>query len=105
MARKSRKAIKEELLQQLENNGTFGMHYVDLVEDYMAFWDIKNALIKDIKERGKVVEWQNGKTQKGIKKNESITELQRTNKQMLLLLKELGLRAVDNSDDDEDIDL
>ena len=59
--------IKEDLLKQLKENETHGKHYEDLVNDYMALWDIKNRLIADIKERGVSVEWNNGK-QVGMKK-------------------------------------
>ncbi|MCQ6530737.1 P27 family phage terminase small subunit [Bacillus mycoides] len=105
MARKSKKMIREELLAQLEEKGTTKSYYIDLVDDYMAFLDIKNNLIKDIKTRGEMVEWQNGEKQKGVKKNDSVVELPKVNKQMLMILRELGLRAVDNIEDDELMEL
>ena len=93
MAKKNDKSeIKKDLIDQLERNGVFGKHYVDLVNDYMAMWDIKNKLIKDIKERGVTVEYNNGGGQKGYKKNDSIAELNKTNAQMLKILNELGLK-------------
>lgn len=49
---KRRKEIKADLLDQLVRNGTAGKYYVDLVDKYMDFWDMENALIDDIKERG-----------------------------------------------------
>src|SRR3712207_1831096 len=85
------KEIKEDLLNQLKMNETYGKHYEDLVNDYMALWDIKNRLIEDIKERGVSVEWNNGR-QVGKKKNDSISELNKTNAQMLKILSELGLK-------------
>lgn len=94
--------IRRDLLKQLEDNETYGKHYVDLIEDYMALWDIKNRLIKDIRERGVSVEWNNGK-QKGMKKNDSIPELNKTNAQMLKILSELGLKPSPKVDDDDDI--
>jgi phage terminase small subunit len=97
--------IKKDLMNQLESNGIIGTHYSDLVSDYMDLWHIKNELIIDIKERGVVVEWNNGK-QVGKKKNESISELNKTNAQMLKLLAELGLKAtefVKDDDDDDDV--
>ncbi|PEO51704.1 P27 family phage terminase small subunit [Bacillus pseudomycoides] len=102
---KLKETIKQDLMNQLEENGTFGAHYTDLVSDYMALWDIKNNLILDIEERGVVVDWSNGK-QRGKKKNESISELNKTNAQMLKLLAELGLKATEvdkDDDDDEDV--
>ena len=85
--------IKNDLLNQLERNGVFGRHYLDLIEDYMALWEIKNKLIRDIKKRGVSVYWCNGGGQEGFKKNDSIAELNKTNAQMLKILNELGLKA------------
>ncbi len=90
--------IKQDLIDQLERQGIYGQHYLDLVNDYMALWDIKNKLIKDIKERGVSIRWEtcnrDGEVvQSGYKKNESIAELNKTNAQMLKILSELGLKA------------
>ena len=85
--------IKKDLIDQLERNGIFGKHYLDLVNDYMSLWDIKNELIKDIKVRGVSIKWNNGGGQGGYKKNDSISELNKTNAQMLKILNELGLKA------------
>lgn len=79
--------IKQDLLDQLERNGVFGKYYIDLVYDYMAMWEIKNKLIRDIKKRGVSVPGMHG-----MKKNESITELNKTNAQMLKILGELGIK-------------
>ena len=101
MAKKSKKTeIREDLLKQLEEKEIFGSHYKDLIEDYMALWDLKNKLIKDIKKRGAMIEWKNGENQKGVRKNDAVVELPKVNKQMLSLLKELGLSAVDSKVDD-----
>lgn len=86
------KEIHQDLLNQLQQNETYGKHYEDLVSDYMALWDIKNRLIADIKINGVSIEWNNGK-QAGKKKNDSISELNKTNAQMLKILSELGLKA------------
>jgi|SRR5690606_13136258 len=93
MSKMTRSEIKKDLIDQLERKGVYGRHYLDLVNDYMALWDIKNELIKDIKERGVSIKWQNGPKQWGYKKNDSIAELNKTNAQMLKILSELGLKA------------
>lgn len=105
MAKVKKTDIKKDLLEQLEKNGTHGSQYLDLVDDYMAFYDIKNKLIADIKKRGVSVEYKNGQNQFGIKKNESINELNKTNAQMLRLLSLLGLdpsnvEAIDPGDEE-----
>lgn len=94
--------IRSDLLKQLETNGTYGKHYEDLINDYMSMWNIKNRLIEDIRERGVSIEWNNGK-QFGMKKNDSISELNKTNAQMLKILSELGLKPVPQEDDDYEI--
>ena len=91
--------IKQDLLKQLESNGTYGKHYEDIISDYMSLWSIKNNLIADIRERGVAVEWSNGK-QFSIKKNESISELNKTSAQMLKILSELGLKPLPASGND-----
>ena len=102
-----RNLIKNDLLNQLKDNGICGHHYQDLVEDYMAMWDIKNKLIENIKKKGVSIRYQNGKNQFGYKKNDSISELNRTNRQMLTILNDLGLKAADIKvdDDNEDFEL
>ena len=96
--------IKKDLVNQLEKNGVHGNHYLDMVNDYMSLWDIKNQLIEDIRERGVSVMYQNGASQSGFKKNDSIPELNKTNGQMLKILNELGLRATSSpmADDKDD---
>lgn len=103
--KKLREIIRTSLLEQLTANSRTEPHYVDLVEDYMAMWDIKNKLIADVEKRGVSVVWVNG-TQTGQKKNDSVNELNRTNMQMLKLLAELGLKATEmdkDGNDDEDL--
>jgi len=93
MAKSKKMQIKQDLLDQLERNGIYGQHYIDLVNDYMALWEVKNKLIKDIKEKGVQIKYQNGENQWGYKKNDSVRELTNVNNQMLRLLDALGLKA------------
>ena len=95
MARPRKSDVRQNLIDQLERNGVVGDHYRDLIEDYMALYDVKRALIRDIKRRGVSVEYQNGENQWGVKKNDSVAELVKVNAQMLKILAELGLRGAD----------
>ena len=61
MARKSKKAremdeikekIKSSLIKQLRAKGAETAHFLDIIDDYMEFYDTKKALQEDIKERG-----------------------------------------------------
>ena len=101
---KKRELIRTDLMQQLHKNGITGKHFIDLIEDYMSLWDLKNKLIDDIETRGAMILWQNSETQKGYKKNDAVAELPKVNKQMLAMLKELGLQAVVKVDDTDEIE-
>ncbi|MED2129044.1 helix-turn-helix domain-containing protein [Bacillus thuringiensis] len=97
-----RNKIRDDLYEQLGTNSIIHAHFMDLVEDYMSLWDIKNKLIADIKNRGVSVLGANG----FLKKNDSINELNKTNTQMLKILNELHLKVVveeDDADDDSDV--
>ena len=98
-------AIERELIEQLKEKGAIRAHYMDLVNDYMSLWDIKNQLIMDIKMRGVYVEWQNSETQYGSKKNDSVGELLKVNGQMLKILAELGIRGADIKAAEEEFSL
>ncbi|HDR7981282.1 TPA: P27 family phage terminase small subunit [Bacillus cereus] len=105
MRKLSKKAqIKQDLLQQLENGGLNGMHYVDLVDDYMTMFDVKNKLAREMKRNGPMIEWQNSDSQKGVKANPATKEFRETNKRMTELLKVLGLKEpIYEGNDDDDI--
>lgn len=90
--KRTRKNIEASLRKQLEEKGVIQAHYSDLINDYMSLWDVKNKLIADIEERGVTVLVANGRSV-NKKKNDSVTELNKTNAQMLKLLSELGLDA------------
>ncbi len=103
---KLRRKIKLAIINQLKGKQVYKYaHYQDLVNDYMKLWDIKNMLQKDIDERGVSLYWQNGESQFGYKKNESISELLKVNKQMLSILYDLGIRASDLKVVEEDEEL
>ncbi|CRZ34599.1 P27 family predicted phage terminase small subunit [Herbinix hemicellulosilytica] len=102
MAKRIKKSeIKQDLLDQLERNGTVGQYYIDLVNDYMELWDTKKKLIADIKDRGVTVKWQNGANQWGHKKNDSVDMLVKVNQQMIKLLAALGLKPSQDGDPDD----
>lgn len=103
---KLRKRIERAIIKQLKEKQVYQFaHYQDLVNDYMKFWDFKNMLQEDIEKRGVSVYWCNGGGQEGYKKNESISELLKVNKQMLTILYDLGIRALDLKVVEEDEEL
>jgi len=98
----TKKEIKQDLLDQLDRNGTTGKYYIDLVDDYIDLYDTKEKLIKDIKERGVTCKYQNGENQWGYKKNDSVDQLLKVNQQMLKLLDALGIKPSQDGDVDDD---
>ena len=99
----TQKQIKESLMEQLRLQNKVGKFYEDLVNDYMAYWNLKKNLIKDIKSKGIRYETVNGNGIKVEKPNESIQNLQKTTVTMLKILNDLNLREplIDNSDETE----
>ena len=99
------KNIMNSLVEQLsDSNGLISEHYLDMIEHYMALWTTAKALEADIEKRGVTVKWNNGGGQKGVKKNESVAELNKTLQQMSKLLESLGIKPTDvvsGSDGDE----
>lgn len=88
-------AIKNDLLNQLKNNGATGQFYNDLINTYMKMYLIKNELLEDIAKRGVNVEWTNG-TQKSVKRNDSLESFNKTVTQMLNILTKLKLDIPEN---------
>ena len=78
-----RKKIKKTLTEQLRSKGADVAFYADLVDDYMALWDLKEMLIRDIEETGL-------RTPDG-KDSSSPKQLPIVNRQMLATLKAMKL--------------
>ena len=87
-----REEIRQDLLAQLERNGTVGKFYTDLVEDYMGLYDIKTGLFEDIRDRGeKVPVVTAAGMETGKKTNDSVPDLLKVSAQMLKIMDSLGL--------------
>ena len=88
--------VKESLVNQISDaSGNIAEYYLDMIENYMALWTTAKALQLDIEKRGVTIKWDNGGGQKGVKKNDSIAELNKTIQQMTKLLESLGLKPTD----------
>lgn len=98
---KAYKKIKKDLLDQLKRSGNLTEYYIDLVEDYMKMYIVKELANKDIENRGTSVEYNNGGGQKGWKKNDSVDQLLKTNQQMIKLLDMLGISPIAGDDEDD----
>lgn len=100
----TKKEIKDDLLEQLDAQGKYQNYYLDLIEDYMKYYDLKKRCQKDIKENGLRYTVTSGNGFKSVKPNESVQNLMKITTTMLKILDELGLQnpvdSSDNSDDD-----
>ncbi len=95
MAKMSKEKVRNSLMKQLALKGAQVEHYEDLINDYMSFWETKNALIQDIKTRGVMYKDVSSVGVEMQKNNPSVKELVMVNRQMLSILKELGLSTDD----------
>lgn len=89
-----RKEIRKNLIMQLKNKGADIELFRDQIDDYMALWDLKEELIRDIIETGL-------RTPDG-KDNASPKQLPIVNRQMLALLKVMGIGTDSVVTGDED---
>jgi hypothetical protein len=104
MAKQSKRTlIKEDLLQQLEGREMNQLVYVDLIDKYMALWDAAKDLEKEWKKGKRMIEWDNGGGQSGVKPNPAGKEYRETVKIMTDLLKKMNLDKPKEVDEDEDI--
>ena len=85
--------LRRSLIEQLEKKGNNIPVFMSLVDNYMELFNTMNGLQKDIKKRGVVVHWDDGGGQKGVKKSDSIDQLNKTSAEMLKILKELRIKA------------
>ena len=85
-------------LEKNTNEDVIPKYCLDMLDNYMSLWTVSKALMQDIEKRGVVVKWDNGGGQKGMKKNESIAELNKTILQMTKLLESLGINKIELDD-------
>lgn len=101
-----KKGFKDEVIavlkQDLKAKGLLNPVSEDMIETYRQLAYIKSELEKDIKENGVTREYNHGGGQSGMKKNESIGELNKVITQMSKILYDLGLRVRDVVDRGED---
>jgi phage terminase small subunit len=85
------KNVEASLIGQLRASGADIDAFRALIGDYMALYRISEALKRDIRKRGTIVECTGSTGQRITKPNASIKELRDTNKSMLTILRQLGL--------------
>ncbi len=103
MAKKSAK-VKRSLLQQLKAKGAKLAHFVGLVEDYCWYYDQVEAMKEDIATRGLTYTAISSTGKEYEKDNPSVKLLPTYTRQMLQILKDLGI-STDNIPEEEDDEL
>lgn len=98
----TKKTIREALVHQLQAKGADKEHFLSLIEDYCWYWEQHHAMQKDIKKRGRTYEALSSQGKKYEKDNPSVKNAQLYSKQMLAILKELGLTTSSVIKDDDD---
>lgn len=93
------KSLQEQLRKKQADISVFN----DLLDDYMALYDIKKKLKTDIRKRGVSYETASASGKATIvKQNQSVKDLVAVNKQMLMILDKMQLTTGQTIKDDED---
>ena len=99
----SRKKIKESLLEQIRRKGGDPEYLQDIVEQYMSLWHLQNELKKDIESRGITYIEYSSNGNPVNKNNPSTKELVAVSKQMLSILKDLGINTAIAAEEDDEL--
>lgn len=91
-----RKRVRKSLVEQLEAKGADIDLFTDQINDYMHLWDLKELLQEDIKENGLRLAYRTAAGNLTQKDNPSVKSITTVNKQMLTLLRHLGI-STDNA--------
>lgn len=94
--------IRNDLIEQLKRRGALIPVFVNLIDDYMALYELQQLLIADIAQNGIRIRYDNGGGQCGEKDNPSIQQRVRVNAQMLKLLAQLDITTDNVQDGEED---
>lgn len=105
MAKSKKSDIKKDLLDQLELQSKYGKFYVDLVDDYIYLYDLKEKLKKDLTKKGIRYNTTNGNGISVEKNNDSLLNLTKINTQMLKILNDLNIKEPSDHSTGDDNDL
>lgn len=98
----TKKEITASLMKQLELQNKTSDFYVDLVNDYVEYWDLKKKMVRDIRKNGIRYKTINGNGIEVEKPNESVTNLPKITTAMLKILSDLNLKEPLSESSDED---
>ncbi|OUC52447.1 hypothetical protein B7939_00540 [Eggerthia catenaformis] len=97
-----RKLIRESIINELEKQNKTTKYHLDLAEDYMKYYDMKEKLFDDIKENGPRITTAGTGGAEITKDNKSYNLITKTTDTMLKILKSLNIEnnIVEMSDED-----
>lgn len=87
----TRDKVEASLREQLAAKGADIDLFQDMISDYMSMWDLKEKLVEDIKTYGLSKLYKTATGTGAEKDNPSVKILPNVNRQMLALLKQLGI--------------
>jgi phage terminase small subunit len=99
----SQKKIKDSLYAQLKAKGADVAHFEALVDDYMSYFKMVQAMKKDIKDKGMSYMTTSAAGKKYEKDNPNMKLLPQYTRSMLAILKELGLTTDNITEDDGEL--
>lgn len=97
--------IRNDLMNQLHEQGKFGKHFEDLIDDYLYYVELKELVKYDLKVNGIRYKNTGGNGFTTFKPNESVTNLPKISTVMMKILDDLGLKEPDENGGDEGDDL
>lgn len=101
-----RARVKKSLKEQLAARGADIDLFDDQINDYMSMWDLKERLKDDIEKNGLRMNYRTANGGEAEKDNPSVKQLPAVNKQMLMLLKQMGIstdKVVKDGSADDDL--
>lgn len=87
----SQTAIRASLEAQLRDRGADVLHFQALLDDYVFFYSMQRKMMADIRKRGLEIQAISSTGKEYMKENPSLKLAAMYNKQMMAILKDLGL--------------
>ena len=93
LEKEKRENIKKSLKEQLERRSGLTAYNSNLIDDYMEYYDLKEKMLRDIKNRGLVITQMTGNGFEKQTVNENVSEVQKITRLMLKILTDLELNV------------
>lgn len=98
----TQKEIRESLEQQLRDQGADVQHFQALLDDYMFFYKMLRKMQSDIRKNGTTIKARSAAGKEYDKENPAIKQAALYSKQMLQILREMGLTTGNCRPPDDD---